>query len=443
MKSVKKWLAASGILLLLVCTLLVVMLWATRIETTVHGVHTRLLVPTGTDALIGLPMYAGTGDLPVIPGFLDGPVIRRQAGGQWHAVWFCEDRVFRREGNASSLDLVCAGRHSAYPTHAEVTPSPAVFAATPKMLVLSDIEGNALFLDGALRELGVMDAHGAWTYGANTLVIAGDAVDRGRDVFAVLWRLYALTLEAQRHGGAVHLVLGNHEQYMLQGNLSRANREHIYTLEQLGGQVAAFSADTVLGHWLRQQPVVIQAGDLLITHGGISPDVAASGLSVPQLNDAMRRYWRGKAASTTELEAVIGRAGVSQYRGYFEPDESLYRQAGAQDVHAVLERFNARAVVVGHTQVERITQLFGGQVVAINVNSEAAASQALLVEHGVPRVIPLKTRRGLTAGAVRSRSLRLTDGEDWKTLGRFVQRGYQLSQLPFPYSPSGRPLAGD
>jgi hypothetical protein len=54
---------------------------------------------------------------------------------------------------------------------------------------------------------------------------------------------------------------------MLQGNLSRANREHIYALEQLGGQAAAFSADTVLGHWLRQQPVVIQAGDILITHG--------------------------------------------------------------------------------------------------------------------------------------------------------------------------------
>lgn len=443
MKPVKKWLVGSGIFSLLLSSFLVLMLWSTRIETTLHGVHTRLLVPTGTDALIGLHMYAGTGDLPVMPGFLDGPIIRRQAGGHWDAVWFCEDRVFRRHGTDPSLQLVCAGQRRSYPIHAEVGPVPAVFAAPPNMLVLSDIEGNAQFLTAALRELGVTGANGEWTYGTNTLVIAGDAVDRGRDVFSVLWHLYALNLEAQRSGGAVHLVLGNHEQYMLQGNLSRANREHIYALEQLGGQAAAFSADTVLGHWLRQQPVVIQAGDILITHGGISPDVAAAGLSVPQLNAAMRRYWRGETASTIELEAVIGRAGVSQYRGYFEPDEDLYGRAGAQDVSAVLNRYNARAVVVGHTQVERITQLFGGQVIAIDVNSDTAASQALLLEYGVPRVIPLITRRDLAASALRSRPLCLTGSEDWRTLWRFLQRGYQLSQLPFPYSPNTHPPAGN
>ena len=443
MKSVKKWLIGTGMLILLLCSLLVLMLCLTRIETTVHGVHTRLLVPTGTNALIGLNMYAGTGDLPVIPGFLDGPVIRRKGGGQWDAAWFCEDRVFRRTGNEPSLHIGCAGRQTTYPIQAGPAVMPDVFAAPSRMLVLSDIEGNATFLDAALRELGVMGADGEWTYGANALVIAGDMVDRGRDVFPVLWRLYGLSIQAQHAGGAVHLVLGNHEQYMLQGNLSRAHREHIYALEQLGGQVAAFSPDTILGHWLRQQPVVIRAGDILVTHAGISPQVAASGLSLSQLNAAMRRYWRGEAASTIELDAVIGRAGVSQYRGYFESREGLYDHADAQEIATILTRFGARAMVVGHTPVERVTDLYGGRVLAIDVNSDTAASQALLFEHGVARVIPLDTKRDLAAGKLPSRALRLAGGEDWRTLGRFLQRGYELSQLPFPYATSPRQLAGN
>ena len=443
MKSLKKWLIGSGIFILFLCSLLLLVLCFTRIETSVHGVHTRLLVPTGTDAVIGIHMYAGTADQEVIPGFLDGPVIRRQPGGQWDAAWFCEDRVVRRQGNTPSLEIACSGQQTSYPILPAGPATPDVFAIPRKMLVLSDIEGNAKFLDAALRELGVMSVNGEWTYGTDALVIAGDMVDRGRDVFPVLWRLYALSVQAQGAGGAVHLVLGNHEQYMLQGNLSRAHREHIYALEQLGGQVAAFAPETILGHWLRQQPVVIQAGDILVTHAGISPEVAAAGLSVTQLNAAMRRYWRGESASKFELDAVIGRAGVSQYRGYFEPHDGLYAQAGDKDVAAVLTRFGARAVVVGHTQVERITHLYGGRVVAVNVNSDDAASQALLFDRGVALAIPLQTRRDLGARDVRSRSLHLTRSEDWRTLGRFLQRSYELSQLPFPYAANTRPLSGN
>jgi hypothetical protein len=83
-----------------------------------------------------------------------------------------------------------------------------------------------------------VDADGNWDYGSNHLVIAGDSVDRGRDVFAALWRLYSLSLQAQRSGGAVHVLLGNHEQYILRGNLTRAHKEHLYALEQMGGHAA-------------------------------------------------------------------------------------------------------------------------------------------------------------------------------------------------------------
>lgn len=429
----KKLVIGAGVLCLSLLVAALMLLSASRIESTPHGVHKRLLIPLGGDRTIAIPMYAGTGDTPSLPGFLDGPVVRRASDGSWEARWFCENRVGSAHGSDAVLSIDCAGRRYVFPVTAASPSLPAVGATPGRMLVLSDIEGNARFLDAALLELGVMDAQGSWTYGQGRLVIAGDAVDRGRDVFAVLWRLYALGIDAARQGGAVHLVLGNHEQYLLLGNTSRADREHLHALAQMGGQQAAFAADTVLGDWLRQQPVVMRLGAVMVTHGGASAAVASTGMGIEQLNDAMRRYWKGVPATRAELEAVIGRAGLTQYRGLVASGAGQHQQASAQDVTLALEHFEAATMVIGHTTVERITSLYGGRVMAINVNSESAASEALLFEGGAARVIPLTATRGLQPADVRSRPLRVLSAQDWRTLGQLVQSQVALSRLPFPY----------
>jgi hypothetical protein len=412
-----------------------VLLSIARIEMTPNGVHTRLLVPAGSQRNIGIHVYSGSGDAPTIPGFLDGPVVRAAQGGRWQATWFCENAVHERTGSADVLEISCGGSKSSYPVRTAPQVSPATTAAPAHMVVLSDIEGNAAFLDAALRELGVLGTDGRWSYGSGQLVIAGDAVDRGRDVFAVLWRLYALGLQAQAQGGAVHLLLGNHEQYLLRGNSTRANREHIHTIERLGGVGRAFGADTVLGAWLRQQPVILQAGKVLITHAGISPQVAASGLSISQLNEAQRRYWQGNTTRSAALDAVFGPLGLTQYRGYVENMEGSYARATPAEVTHVLERFGADAIVIGHTLVTQITPMYQERVYAIDVNSNTAASEALLFEHGRARIVPLQAQRRLPGEhpEVVTRRLNLARAEDWRTIGRFLERSYALSQLPHPY----------
>jgi hypothetical protein len=422
-----------------VCVLLLgaplVLLSLTRVEMTPHGVHTRLLVPAGPDKKVGIHLYSGSGDAPRIPRFLDGPVVRTAPNGEWTAIWFCEDAVHERSGSSEILEIDCGGNKTRYPVLAAAPLPEASTVAPANMLVVSDIEGNAAFLDAALRELGVHDTEGRWTYGSGHLVIAGDSVDRGRDVFAVLWRLYSLSLQAKKQGGAVHVLLGNHEQYMLRGNMSRANREHIHTAERMGGFSQVFGTDTVLGAWLRRQPVILQAGRTLVTHGGISPQVAASGLSVAQLNAAQQCYWQGMSASTPALDAVLGPAGLTQYRGYFPAEEADVPAATPAQVTDALERFGADTIVVGHTPVEQITPLYQGRVYAIDVNTSSAASEALLFEQGVPRIVPLRTRRVLPPErpGARSRPLNLAAGEDWRILGAMLERSRTLAQLPYPY----------
>jgi len=424
--------------LLIVIGLLVVLvgfaLSRSDIELTAAGVHKRLLIPIGAQA-IGLHTYAGTADNATIPGFLDGPVVRRNANGGWAATWYCEGQVKHLNGAAGDLAIDCAGQRRQFPVSRTPAVPDAVFDAPTDTLVISDIEGNDRYLEAALKSLGVTDAAGNWRYGANHLVIDGDAVDRGRDVFAVLWRLYALSLQAQDAGGAVHLVLGNHEQYLLRGNGSRANRDHLHALSRMGGQVAAFGSDTVIGQWLRLQPVIIKSGKTVITHGGASPRVADAGFTINHLNSAMRRYWAGDMPGKAELDAVIGPAGLTQYRGYFEAGEDRYGLATEGQVKDVLAHFGATSIVVGHTLVDGVTAFHGGKVWAVDVNTDTARPEALLIRNGEPQVVSTGIPRGLNEeGQPRlTRPFSVFASRDLAMLKELFKSHYALSQIRYPY----------
>ena len=404
------------------------------IELTEHGAHRRLLVPVGASSA-AFNTFAGSGDMVHIPGFLDGPIVRRKADGSWTATWFCENHVQHLAGSSTELAIDCAGRRHLFPVVRTPVVADAVFDTPADTLVLSDIEGNVRFLDAALKSLAVTDAQGNWNYGDRHLVINGDAVDRGRDVFAVLWRLYTLSLQAKDAGGAVHLVLGNHEQYLLRGNPSRANRDHLYALTRMGGQVEAFAPDTLIGHWLRLQPVIIKSGRTVITHGGVNPAVADAGFTVNHLNSAMRRYWSGDMPGKAELDAVIGPAGLTQYRGYLEDGEDRYSRATSAQIGEVLAHFGANSIVVGHTLVERVTALHEGKVWAIDVNSNTARPEALLIRDSEPLVVPTGVARRLDEkkGRPLTRPFSLFAAGDLVMLKDLVKSYYTLSRIPQPY----------
>ncbi len=410
------------------------MLFFAKIESTKSGVHQRLMLPLLGIAHVKIPMTAGTGDAAAIPGRFDGPVVKMGTANSWSASWFCENRVLRQAGRGETLHISCAGQRHTFAIPQKAQQDDAVVSMPDKLLVLSDIEGNAAFLNSALSKLGVTAASGEWNFGANRLVIAGDSVDRGSDVFAVLWRLHGLAAQARAAGGSVHVVLGNHEQYLLRGNTVKIHPEHLYALEKMGGAAAAFAPDTVIGAWLRAQPVVVKAGRVVVTHGGISSLVVQQGLTIAQLNTAMRRYWRGELVPAAELEAVLGFNGVTQYRGYFKAEEGKYAKAGDQDVVAALRSFDADTIVVGHSIVEKVSVLYDKKVYAINVNSNTSAPEALLFEGGVAKVVTAAPRALPEEETERvARPINLLNGQDWQTLARLTRRTRELSNLPSPF----------
>lgn len=432
---VRRSLAGLAVLALLAIIFLLLILSNARVEMTEHNVHKRLLIPLLGESVVALPIYSGTGEKVDIPEFLEGPIITRLADGSWSAKWYCENKVWQSSGAGKILTVDCGGERNSFPTDA-IAPSPAVANMPDNVAILSDIEGNDQFLDAALRKMTVTDGAGNWQFGKGNLVILGDSVDRGRDVYAVLWRLYRLSMQANSAGGAVRLVIGNHEQYILRSNFSRANPEHLYALNRLGGYEAAFAPDTLIGQWLRQQPVMLKLGRTLFAHGGVSAGVTKSTLDIAQLNKAMRNYWNagGYSRKSKELDAVFGQTGITQYRGYFQAVDGLYLKATQAEIDHMLRQFDAERIVVAHTIVDKVTSLYNGSVYAVDVNSADAKPDVLMFRNGKPEILNIGISRNLLGPEQsRFRSFSLFAAEDRRLLADMIQEMRRLSSLPHPY----------
>ena len=95
----------------------------------------------------------------------------------------------------------------------------ASITGVEKIVAISDAHGQYDLVINLLRANQVIDENNNWIYGEGHLVITGDNLDRGDKVLDILWFLFFLEKEAAKAGGKVHVLLGNHEVMVLQGDI--------------------------------------------------------------------------------------------------------------------------------------------------------------------------------------------------------------------------------
>jgi hypothetical protein len=266
-------------------------------------------------------------------------------------------------------------------------------ASDAPVFVIADTHGEYPILVEFLQRHGIIDRSMHWSFGGGRLVVLGDVFDRGPHHLEILWLIYQLEAEAAAKGGGVHLVLGNHETMVLRGDLRYLNPRYARSAAVLGAASYAelVGPHTVLGQWLRSKPSVIRLNDLLLLHGGISPAVVQAGLSLEEINGAARSSLSedavGDADGGSTRALVMGADGPHWYRGYFALDGSP-PTASPEDVEAVLRRFRAGTILVGHTAVPSITTLYEGKVIAVQVyphideQTGRAVFEGLLIRDG-------------------------------------------------------------
>jgi hypothetical protein len=309
--------------------------------------------------------------------------------------------------------------------------TPCEFTGVDRIVAIGDVHGAYDRMVGILQTTGLIDTRLRWTGGKTHLVQVGDILDRGPDSLKALDLLRKLEGDARRAGGAVHLLLGNHEAMRMlgdlryvapgeykafvtdqseavkrsvAGNLPKEKREQFLKETPLGEieMRVAFGRQGPYGQWLRTLPVVIKIDGVLFLHGGISP--ATADMSCETLNTGAQRELTEDLEKTRDdsLHSLVGgEDGPLWYRGLAEEPEAF-----APKVDDILAMQNASSIVIGHTISPdfRIRSRFGGRVFQIDTGMNPAyvpqgRASALEIQKGVFTAIYADRRDVLPAPA--------------------------------------------
>lgn len=177
-------------------------------------------------------------------------------------------------------------------TPAATAIEPLADTQADRIVAFGDVHGGATELRALLRAMQLIDGNEDWVGGQTRLVSLGDLLDRGPDSRAVMDLLIKLEVQAEADGGALHMVLGNHEIMNLLGDLRYVSPEEYaaFAAEEdpqireaarsrnPGAEFppgyfahrAAFASDGLYGRWLLSKPQILELGDMAFVHGGLS-----------------------------------------------------------------------------------------------------------------------------------------------------------------------------
>lgn len=268
-----------------------------------------------------------------------------------------------------------------------------------RVVAVGDVHGAYDRFAEILRTTGLIDGQAKWMGGKAHLVQLGDVVDRGADSRKVQDLLKRLQGEAEKAGGAVHPLIGNHEAMRMLGDLryvtggeyevyvtpeSESLRQRFLASVRAGERESLMSKtplgwvemnldvapDGDLGEWLRSLNAVVKIDETVFLHGGISPSVA--GMSCDRINQQIRRELTGDLEKTKRdpLRSLAAREdGPLWYRGLAqEPD--TFEPA----VDEILAKQKASTIVVAHTVTPtgRIVSRFDGKIIEIDTGMQPA-----------------------------------------------------------------------
>ena len=337
---------------------------------------------------------------------------------------------------AASCALLLATLAAAQaPPKGEAADFPCDVRTTERIVAVGDIHGAYTQFVAILRAAGLLDTRDRWIGQKAVLVQTGDIVDRGPDSRKAIDLIRRLERDAQRAGGRVYSLLGNHElmrlvddwRYVSTGELEgfkngdsadlrdraiaifgaeaekqaktagkpwdpEAYRQQFIKDIPLGylEMKQAFGPMGDYGKWVRARPAVARINGIVFMHGGVSSAVAPLGCE--GINQAVRKDFISLPVPLDQVATLFSASetGPLWYRGMAtDPEETL-----APTLETIMMQMRARAFVIGHTtSPNRVVTRFGGRV--IQIDSGMVAGE--FYPGGAPSALEL---RGDTATAI-------------------------------------------
>lgn len=368
---------------------------STKMSLVLLSVAVALFRPSDSASTAVARDYSPSADRPialVADSMNDGPHVYWQNDTTAIVFYLCDDSLktkVHQVADTLRFDGFCTDSRTEYVIPAQApSVQPFVVDGAPRIFAVSDVHGEYEAFVDLLRNAGVIDEELHWSWGDGQLVIVGDTFDRGDRVTECLWLIYRLEQEAEKVGGRVHFVLGNHDVMVIYGDKRYVNHKYLDGIakksriryEDLYGPVME------MGRWLRSKNSVVKLNGVLFVHGGIPPWFAERGTTLEEINEATRADLEFKSyelAFGDSLKAIFGGRGVFWYRGYHYAMEGSYPKATPEQIDTILDAYDVRAIVVGHSEIDRVDSLYGGKVFGIDVPLEELGSlQGLLLRNG-------------------------------------------------------------
>lgn len=294
------------------------------------------------------------------------------------------------------------------------------YPAADRIVAIGDVHGDMAAFRKSLFIAGVVDKAGDWCGGKTVLVQVGDQLDRGDDEREIYENLFRLQDSAPASGGAVHILLGNHElinlemdyRYVTKGGFTDFNRgggvsplpksstlrvpppvqKRIKALpKEMQSRARALSPGGPLAVELaRRAQVAVIVGDNVFVHAGLSPQHLTLGGKPPSaaqrtlqgINEACRDYMLGVGKRPQVLRGGQSPVWMRDYSNNVRPTADSCRMLAD-----TLKMLKARRMIVGHTiQDQGINAACSGKVWRIDTGMSASYG-------GVPEAIEI-TKRG-------------------------------------------------
>ena len=255
-----------------------------------------------------------------------------------------------------------------------------------RVVAIGDIHADYDQYIRVMESAGLLNRRGRWSGGETHLVQTGDIPSRGADTRKIVDHLRRVARQAERAGGYVHMLIGNHEamnvvgdlRYKTPGEFAAFETRNSARLRDMQWQLQvermstndpgfaeidleeyrkewektvplgwvehrqAWMLSGEYGEWVKGNPVAVRVNDSIFLHGGISAKYCKFSLEslTEQVITAMENF-------DPAVESILyDPLGPLWYRGMARENET---EVYSQTLDNILERYGVRRIVIGHS----------------------------------------------------------------------------------------------
>ncbi len=246
------------------------------------------------------------------------------------------------------------------PTGCTLAAIPARLPAPKRLVAIGDLHGDLAATRSALLAAGAIDKTDRWIGGELVVVQTGDILDRGDDEQAILDLMFALEGEAKAAGGALIMLLGNHELMNGAGDFRYVTRGAMSDFDEVAkDRLTALAPGGIYAKKLAAHNVIAIVGDTVFSHAGV---LAEWTTQIEAVNGSSRCWLDGQRGGPREPPPALTSEESPVWTRKFGLDP-----VDCAAVTPALAAMGVKRMVVGHTVQPAITSACDGAVWRIDV----------------------------------------------------------------------------